>query len=291
MQIAVILSRIRAEEKLLLAAFSKHGLSPEVINDSDLVLSPTAPGSGWAKYDLVLQRSLSTTRGLYTSSVLESWGVPILNTYDVSNTCADKLLTTIALAKASVPQPQVRVAYTQEMALQAMEELGFPVALKPTLGSWGRLIAKINDRDAAEAILEHRHTLGGFPYHVHYIQRYIPKPGRDIRAFVLGDRTIGAIYRTSPHWITNTARGGIASKCPVSPEIDRICRMAAQAVGGGILAIDLFETDEGLLVNEINHTMEFRNSIEPTGVDIPGEMVNYALQWIQERQSLQEPTQ
>jgi [lysine-biosynthesis-protein LysW]--L-2-aminoadipate ligase len=291
MQIAIILSRVRAEEKSILAAFNQHGLRPDVINDSELVLAPSDPDPGWLHYDLVLQRSLSTTRGLYTSSVLESWGVPILNTYEVSNTCADKLLTTIALARAGVPQPQARVAYTQEMALQAMEELGFPVALKPTLGSWGRLIAKINDRDAAEAILEHRHTLGGFTYHVHYIQAYIHKPGRDIRAFVLGDRTIAAIYRTSPHWITNTARGGVASNCPVSPEIDRICRMAAQAVGGGILAIDLFETDEGLLVNEINHTMEFRNSIEPTGVDIPGEMVNYALHWIQERQLLQEPTQ
>jgi [lysine-biosynthesis-protein LysW]--L-2-aminoadipate ligase len=289
-QIAIIISRIRAEEKLLLNAFDKHGLKPDVINDNELVLSPTASDPSWSQYDLVLQRSLSTTRGLYTLAILESWGVPTLNTFDVSKTCADKVLTTIALTKADIPQPPVRIAYTQEAALKAMEDLGYPVTLKPTLGSWGRLLSKINDRDAAEAILEHRHTLGNFPYHVHYIQAYVDKQGRDIRAFVLGDRTMCAIYRNSTHWITNTARGGITTNCPISQELELICRKAAHAVGGGMLAIDLFETDAGLVVNEINHTMEFRNSIEPTGVDIPAEMVDFVKHYVEMQRLRQEPT-
>jgi [lysine-biosynthesis-protein LysW]--L-2-aminoadipate ligase len=150
--------------------------------------------------------------------------------------------------------------------------------LKPVTGSWGRLLARVNDRDSAEAILEHRQTLGGYNHHTYYVQSYVEKPGRDIRAFVIGDRTICAIYRTSAHWVTNTARGGEASNCPVTAELDDICQRAAQAVGGGILAIDLLETPEGgLVVNEINHTMEFRNSSAPTGVDIPAEVVRYAL--------------
>ena len=104
------------------------------------------------------------------------------------------------------------------------------------------------------------------------------KPGRDIRAFVVGDEPICAIYRTSDSWITNTARGGIATRCPLTAEVTEICRRTAQAIGGGLLAIDLFETATGLSVNEVNHTMEFRNSIATTGVNIPARMVDYVVE-------------
>ncbi len=145
-------------------------------------------------------------------------------------------------------------------------------------GSWGRLLARVNDRDSAEAIIEHRQTLGNYTHHTYYVQEYVQKPERDIRAFVIGNRTICAIYRSSPHWITNTAKGGQASNCPITHELNDICVRAANAVGGGILAIDLLEDEQGnLLVNEINHTMEFRNSSAPTGVDIAREVVQYAL--------------
>jgi [lysine-biosynthesis-protein LysW]--L-2-aminoadipate ligase len=160
----------------------------------------------------------------------------------------------------------------------AIEELGYPVVLKPVVGSWGRLLARINDRDAAEAVLEHKETLGSYQHSIFYIQEYVAKPGRDIRAFVVGDEVVGAIYRESPHWITNTARGGAASNCPLTPQIEGLCHQAAQAVGGGVLALDLLEDPQrGLLVNEVNHTMEFRNSIAPTGVDIPARVADYVL--------------
>jgi len=152
------------------------------------------------------------------------------------------------------------------------------VVMKPAIGSWGRLLARVNDRDAAEALLEHKVTLGSFHHGAFYIQEYVNKPGRDIRSFVVGDETICAIYRNSEHWITNTARGGQASNCPVTPELDEISRAAAKAVGGGVVAIDLFETDRGLLVNEVNYTMEFRNSIDTTGVNIPGKVADYVLE-------------
>jgi [lysine-biosynthesis-protein LysW]--L-2-aminoadipate ligase len=195
----------------------------------------------------------------------------------VANTCGDKLLTSSALNRARVPNPRTMLAFTPESALEAMEELGYPVVLKPAVGSWGRLLARINDRDAAEAILEHKVTLGSFHHGAFYIQEYVNKPGRDIRSFVVGDETICAIYRTSPHWITNTARGGQATNCPVTPELDEISRRAAAAVGGGVVAIDLFETEEGLVVNEVNYTMEFRNSIDTTGVNIPGRVADYVI--------------
>jgi [lysine-biosynthesis-protein LysW]---L-2-aminoadipate ligase len=201
----------------------------------------------------------------------------------VTATCNDKLLTTLALLRAGIPTPRAMVAFDAPTTIRGIETLGYPAVLKPTTGSWGRLLARINDRDAAEAVLEHQETLGSYQHHIHYVQEYIAKPSRDIRAFVVGDRTICAIYRTSDHWVTNTARGAVASNCPVTPELDSLCVRAAQAVGGGILAIDVLEDPQrGLRVNEINATMEFRNSIAPTGVDIPQMMLDYVLSNVQE---------
>jgi [lysine-biosynthesis-protein LysW]---L-2-aminoadipate ligase len=176
-----------------------------------------------------------------------------------------------------VPSPRTILAFTPESALEAIEQIGYPVVMKPAVGSWGRLLARINDRDAAEAILEHKVTLGSFHHGAFYIQEYIKKPGRDIRSFVVGDETICAIYRDSPHWITNTARGGQASNCPVTPEIDALSRAAARAVGGGVVAVDLLESERGLLINEVNYTMEFRNSIDTTGVNIPSRIIDYVI--------------
>ena len=283
----MVVSRVRAEEKLLLKAFRARGLEPDLIQDGDLALDLLRPDPGLTSYDVILQRSLSASRGLLTTRILESWGVPVMNSYRVAATCADKVLTTLALAEAGVPQPPVRLAYTPEAALQALEELGYPAVLKPPVGSWGRLLAKVNDREAAETVLEHRQTLGSFPHHVYYLQAYVEKTARrDIRAFVVGEETVCAIYRTSPHWITNTARGGVASNCPVTPELNAICTAAARAVGGGMLAIDLFEDEEhGYLINEVNHSMEFRNSSDPTGVDIPARLVDYVMQMVRDVQT------
>jgi [lysine-biosynthesis-protein LysW]---L-2-aminoadipate ligase len=274
-RVAILASRIRVEEKHLLASFEQRGVTVSVISDDDLIFDI---GAGPLPYDVIVERSVSTSRGLYSLRMLESMGNVVINRYNTANTCADKLLTTVALEEAKVPQPKVRVAFNTETAIKAMEEIGYPVILKPVVGSWGRLLARINDRDAAEAILEHKEVLGSYQHGIIYIQEMIRKPGRDIRAFVVGDECICAIYRNSEHWITNTARGGQASNCPVAPELNDIAIRAAKAVGGGVLAIDVLEDpDRGFLVNEINHTMEFRNSIAPTGVDIPGRVADYAI--------------
>ncbi len=279
-RVALIASRIRVEEKLLLAALEAAGADVTLVNDEELIFRPGGPRAVQA--DVVLERSLSAARGIYALRLLGAAGIPTVNRYETAATCWDKLLTTAALAQAVVPQPETRVAFTPESAIQAIEEMGYPVVLKPVVGSWGRLLARINDRDAAEAVLEHKDVLGSYQHSIFYIQEYIAKPGRDIRAFVVGDETICAIYRASSHWITNTAKGGEASNCPVTPELDALCRDAAQAVGGGVLAIDVLEDPQrGFLVNEINHTMEFRNSIHTTGVDIPAHVVRYVLRMVE----------
>ncbi len=274
-RVGILASRIRVEEKHLITAFEQRNSPATLINDDELILTI---GMDPLPYDVILERTVSTSRGLYALRLLEAAGNKVINRYHTANTCADKLLTTAALEEAGVPQPKVRVAFTTDSAIQAIEEMGYPVILKPVVGSWGRLLARVNDRDAAEAILEHKEVLGSYQHSIIYIQEMIRKPGRDIRAFVVGDECICAIYRNAQHWITNTARGGQASNCPVTPELNAIAVNAARAVGGGVLAVDVLEDpDRGFLVNEINHTMEFRNSIAPTGVDIPGRVADYAL--------------
>ena len=274
MKIGVLCSRIRVEEKLLFEALSKRGLVFDRIDDRELIFDlERAP----VAYDVVLERCLHHSRALYALRLLNDWGVRTVNRYEVALTCGDKINTSAALARAGVPTPRTLVAFTPESALEAIESLGYPVVLKPAIGSWGRLLAKVSDREAAEALLEHKETLGSYQHAIFYVQEYVNKPARDIRSFVVGDETICAIYRESQHWITNTARGGRARNCPVTPEIANLSAAAARAVGGGVLAIDLLEGSDGMLVSEVNYTMEFRNSIETTGVDIPGKIVDHVV--------------
>jgi len=276
MKVGILYSRARVEEKLLIEALEKRGVSYDLIDDRELILDM---GKSSLSYDVILERCINHSRALYALRILQDWGIPTVNTHEVAMTCGDKLLTTSALIRAGVPSPRTLVAFTSESALQAIEQLGYPVVLKPAVGSWGRLLSKINDREAAETVLEHKEVLGSYQHSIFYIQEYIRKPMRDIRGFVVGGETICAIYRDSPHWITNTARGGQASNCPVTPELNALCVASAKAVGGGVLAVDVLEDpDRGYLVSEVNYTMEFRNSIATTGVNIPDRVVDYVLQ-------------
>jgi [lysine-biosynthesis-protein LysW]---L-2-aminoadipate ligase len=277
MNVGMLLSRVRVEEKLLLEAFQRQGVEVTLLDDRELVFDLADP-SAWRRFDVVIERCINHSRALYSLEMLNAWGVPTVNTAEVANVCGNKFSTTRALITHGVPTPRTMLAYTPESALRAIEEMGYPVVLKPAVGSWGRLISKVNDREAAEAILEHKTILGSYHHSIFYIQEYIAKPQRDIRSFVVGDETICGIYRTSEHWITNTARGGQASNCPITAEIDRLSLAAARAVGGGVVAVDLLERLDGeLLVNEVNYTMEFRNSISTTGCDIPARVVDHVL--------------
>jgi len=275
MRIGFLHSIIRKDEKLLLTEFSKRtNVNLEMIDDRKLIFDIAKPN---IKVDAVIERSINHSRALHAIRLFESYGIKCFNKGEVARICGDKLLTSIALEKNNIPQPKVMVAFTEESALEAIESMGYPVVLKPAVGSWGRLLSKVNDRDAAEAILEHKAILGSYHHSIFYIQKYVEKQGRDIRSFVVGNECIAAIYRTSEHWITNTAKGSTASKCPVTNEIAELSLRAAKAVGGGIVAIDLFETKDGLQVNEVNYTMEFKNSIETTGVNIPAKIVDYVI--------------
>lgn len=276
---AVLASRIRMEEKLIFAALERGGIPYRQLDERSITM---ALEETRAEYSAVINRSISNTRSLYAAHLFEARGIPVFNSSRVIETCGDKVLTSLALIKAGVPTPRTTVALTPEAALAALDHIGYPAVLKPVNGSWGRLLAKVNDREAAEAVLEHKEVLGSPAHSVIYIQEYIDKPGRDLRVNVMGDRVVNAIYRCSQHWITNTARGAVAQPCALVPELVDLCLRAARAVGGGVLAVDLLERPDGsLVVTEINHTMEFYRTVLATGVDVADALVQYVRQAVQ----------
>lgn len=273
-RVGFLYTRLRVEEKYLLEELEGR---PEVevthISDGekffDIAQKP-------AEVDVLFERSISYSRGLYISRIFEAHGIPVVNSSVVAERCGDKYVTSQLLVQNGIPTPRVVMAFDEESALGAVEAVGYPCVLKPVIGSWGRLLAKVDNRQTAESFIEHKASLG-INHQIFYVQEYINKPGRDIRAFVIGDEPICAIYRSSDNWITNTARGGVATNCPITDEMADLCQRAARAIGGGLLALDLFEVENGFTINEINHTMEFRNSITTTGVNIPQKMVEYVI--------------
>ena len=269
MRIAMTYTRLRTEERLLLDEFEALGLDIEGIDLRKQTFDPQQM-CRWKRFDIVLDRAVSLTNSLTSTRILEAAGVRCVNPLSTLTLCCDKLATSVALASAGVPVPRFCVATTPESGIEAVEQIGYPCVLKPAVGSWGRLLARVNDRDAAESLLEHRHTLGSPQQSVVYAQEHIDKPGRDLRVFVIGGEPVAAIARYSDHWVTNTALGATTQNVELHDELCEISLRAAEVVGGDAVAVDLLECpDRGLLVNEINHSMEFRNSIEVTGVNIP----------------------
>ena len=227
---------------------------------------------------VVLQRTVSHFRNIHSTAALEYCGHRVVNSHRSISVCGDKLMGTLELVRHRVPTPKTRLAFTEDAALRAMEELGFPVVLKPVVGSWGRFVSLLRDKDAARAVLEHREYM--FPlYQVYYVQEYVKRPPRDIRSFVIGGRTVAAIYRisspSSEDWRTNTARGGKAEGCKIGKELDELSLRAAEATDTDIAGVDLMETEAGLVVHEVNGTTEFKNTVPATGVDIPALIVDY----------------
>ena len=274
-RVGFLYTKLRIEEKILLEELARRPNVEVVrIDDGENFFDIAQPP---VEVDVVFERSVSHSRGLYIARILEAQGLRVVNPALLAERCGDKYVTSQILVNHGIPTPRVLMAFEDEAALRAIESLGYPCVLKPVVGSWGRLLARVDDRAAAEAFIEHKSVLGGVNHQIFYIQEYVNKPGRDIRAFVIGEEPICAIYRSSENWITNTARGGVATNCPLTPELSELCSRTAQAVGAGMLAIDVFESDNGLQVNEVNHTMEFRNSITTTGVNIPQRMVDYVL--------------
>ena len=273
--LGVFYTVIRPEEKWILEAAANRGIPVERLHDEEITFPLVRNGF---KADLVLNRSVSHSRSLYALRFFEHYGVPTVNPWEVVNLCGDKVLSSLRLAEAGIPTPRTVVALTPEAALKALDEIGYPAVLKPPVGSWGRLMAKVDDREEAEQIIEHKTALGSSMHSIFYVQEYIQKPDRDLRAFVVGDEVVAAMYRSSPDWRTNASRGATAE--PVAPtfELEELALRAAEAMGGGVLAVDLMESPSGLVVHEVNPTPEFKALTGATGVDVADRILDYVVE-------------
>ena len=201
--------------------------------DRELVLDLSAKSAKAAGLivDVVLDRCVVHSRAEYTLRTIERWGVPTLNHSAATTTCDDKAACSLALEAANIATPRTLLAFSVDSALKACEQIGYPVVLKPVTGSWGRLLAKANGPEQARAIPRPKGGAGRVPSSCLLRPGVHPKPDRDIRAYVVGDRVLAASYRTSEHWITNAARGAVSVTCEITPEIEEIALRACQAVG------------------------------------------------------------
>ncbi|HTT16872.1 MAG TPA: lysine biosynthesis protein LysX [Thermoplasmata archaeon] len=265
---------VRPEEKAILRAAEARGIDVVRLDDGETTFGLERPDG---LPEVVLNRSVSHTRALYAALCLEHYGVRTVNASGVLELAGDKVRTSLRLAARGVPTPRTIVALSAEAALRAVGAIGYPAVLKPAIGSWGRLMAKVDDADAAEQIIEHKEALASPVHSVYYVQEFVPKPERDLRVLVVGERPIAAMYRRSAAWRTNAARGAVAEAAPITPELGELALRAADAVGGGVLAVDLMESPRGLVVHEVNPTPEFKALTAATGADVAGPIVDYAV--------------
>jgi [lysine-biosynthesis-protein LysW]--L-2-aminoadipate ligase len=274
--LTILYDNIRWEEKALYEAAKKRGIQIDNVDCRDLFIDLNEANSRY-KNKIIVQRCVSYFRSLHSTAALEGLGACVVNPLHAAATCGNKLFAHMKLMNAGVKTPKTFSAFSEESALEALDKFGYPAVIKPTIGSWGRLVALLRDKDAAKAVIEDRMHM--FPiYHIYYVEEFVKRPPRDIRAIVVGDTVVAAIYRYSSEndWKTNMALGGRAEQCPVSNQLENICVKAAKSMDGKIVGVDLMESEEeGLMVHEVNNTTEFKNTVKVTGVDVPGLMIDY----------------
>ena len=278
--LTLLYDTIRWEEKAIYEAAKKKGIEIKKIDCKDLVLDLNKQHS---KYNsqIIIQRCVSYFKSLHSTAALEGLGAKVINPLDTAIICGNKLFTHMLIQKKGIRTPKVITAFSSQSALSALDSFGYPVIIKPTIGSWGRLIALLRDKEAAKAVFEDREHM--FPlYQVYYLEEFVSRPPRDIRAIVVGNDVVAAIYRYSEkdEWKTNMALGGRAENCPITDELEDICIKSSQAVGGKIVGVDLMESSkDGLLVHEVNNTTEFKNTVRITGINIQDMIVDYSLRY------------
>lgn len=285
MRIGILYSRIRRDEKLLLTELRDRGHEVVKIDVRDQRFGLNEPPAALADVDLVVDRCLATSRSRYATQFIDAYGIPVVNSPETADICADKAKNSLALAGAGVPTPKTEVAFTKESAMESIEEFGYPCVLKPVIGSWGRLMAKIDSRSAAEAILEHKATLGHYEHKVFYVQEFVEKPGRDIRVLATDGEPVAAMVRSSDHWLTNAAQGADTEQFELDEEAKNLVARASEAVGGGLLGVDLMETGDSYTVHEVNHTVEFKALNEVADVDVPAQVID----WLEDKAKTAEP--
>jgi [lysine-biosynthesis-protein LysW]--L-2-aminoadipate ligase len=273
--VGLLYSRIRRDEKLLLSELRDRGHEVTKIDVRSEQFNISEPPATFDDVDIAVDRCLATSRSRYVTRFLDAYDVPVVNDAETAELCADKVQNSLALEAMDVPTPNTDVAFTTDSALESIEDFGYPCVLKPVIGSWGRLMAKVDSRSAAEAILEHKATLGHYEHKVFYIQEFVEKPGRDIRVVATDGDPVAGMTRSSDHWLTNAAKGGEVSEFELDDEVRNLVSRASEAVGGGLLGVDLMETGDSYTVHEVNHTVEFKALDSCVDFDVPAAIVDW----------------
>ena len=279
-EVCIIYDKVRYEEKALYEKAQQKGIKAQIVDAKTIVVGTQDKRKDFQLGDVILQRSVSHYRGLYLTACLEFLGFPVINKFKVGETCGNKLLTSLVLAKNKIPTPRTQFAFSSESAIDSIQKTGFPLVLKPIVGSWGRGVFPLRDHEMANVIVEMREDDDNPLSRIYYIQEMIERPPRDIRCIVVGDQVVAAIYRYSAEkeWRTNVARGGTAEQASITKELEELALKAAKAVGGGIVGVDLMEDkNRGLVVHEVNNTVEFRGAASVSNSDIAGAMLDYAV--------------
>ncbi|TKK88859.1 RimK family alpha-L-glutamate ligase [Herbidospora galbida] len=272
-RLAVLASRVRFEEKQIMAALDRRGATFVHLDPRSLVVA-----DGVSRKDFVLNREVGHYRALYAASALESAGATVLNTAAATHVSGDKWLTTAALLAAGLPTPRTALAMTPEAAVDALDQIGYPAVVKPLVGSWGRLVTAIPDRPTATAVLEHVAALPSPQQHVVYVQELVEKADRDIRVLVVGGQALGATYRRGDEWRTNVARGAVSTRCELTDVHAKLAVAAAEAVGAEIAGVDLLEDADGhLTVLEVNDRVEFRGFQDAHEIDVADVVASHVL--------------
>ena len=278
-KIRIVYDRVRTEEKMLEEKAKELGYDTKMIDAKVTQVSTESKKNDFDFGDVVLERCVSYFRGLHFTACLEFLDVPVINKYEVANNCGNKMITSMLLKKHNVPTPKTYFSFSSEAALENLEKVGYPLVIKPIVGSWGRGVIPLKDRETADAIIEVRELSDGPLDRIYYLQEMIKRPPRDIRGIVVGDQVISAMYRTSSGGFkTNIALGAEPILCEITKELEDVCMKASKAVGGGILGVDIMEDEKrGLVVHEINNTVEFKGLSKVSKKNIPKEMIDFAI--------------
>ena len=278
-KICIVFDRLRTEEKLLQKEAENLGYETSMIDAKITSFNTDSKRKDFEFGDVVLERCISYYRGLHFTACLEFLDIPVINKFDVASTCGNKMITSMLLKKNNIPTPKPYFSFSAEPALENFESIGYPLVIKPIIGSWGRSVMPIKDKDTAEAVIENRQVTDGPQDRIYYLQEMVNRPPRDIRVITIGDKAISAMYRkSSGGFKTNIALGADPELCEITKEIEDLCEKASKAVGGGILGIDLMEDKEkGLVVHEVNNTVEFKGLVKVSEKNIPKEMIDYAI--------------
>lgn len=207
--------------------------------------------------------------------LLEERGVRVLNKAKAIERTVDKYYTSGLLAQAGLLTPRTIVCERSDDALKAFVTLGRDVVVKPLFGSMGLGLVRIENEDLAYRVFKALEIERA----VYYLQEFIPHQGRDIRAFVLGDRVVASMERIADGWRTNFARGAECRAVNLTADQEELCLRATQAVGTEYAGVDLLPVSSGdSYILEVNGIPGWKG-LQATGeIDIAGEIANYLQQ-------------